>query len=115
MQIKLDTWEYVWLGGNLLVMLAIAIITFFNKKLGNFVYCYAYCFNWSTFTLFFGLAWPCCDLQFQWVVYSSKFLGVRTNQLPGGKEMYRGPKRTIFMPNHTTVADLFLVELITEA
>jgi hypothetical protein len=113
--IKLDTWELVWIGINLFGALTIIIATLINKKIGNFVYCYGYCFNWSTFMLFIGIAWPSCDLQFQWVRYSSKFLGVRTNHLEGGRELYKGPRRTLFFANHTTVADLFLIELITEA
>jgi len=61
-----------------------------------------------------GFGWAECDSQFSWVRMCALFLNVKLNKLAGSKDIYRGVRRTLFFANHTTVADLFLIELITE-
>lgn len=40
---------------------------------------------------------------------------MKKEELPGSKELYVGPRKTLYFANHSTVADLFLIEHITGA
>lgn len=35
--------------------------------------------------------------------------------MPGSKKLYIGPRKTIYLANHSTVADLFILEYVTGA
>jgi len=63
---------------------------------------------------FIAHGWSNIDDQVLWAEVSSTWLGVKRKKLPGSKEVYKGSRRCMFTSNHTSMADIFIMDFICE-
>eukprot|EP00344_Euplotes_crassus_P005092 CAMPEP_0196999038 /NCGR_PEP_ID=MMETSP1380-20130617/4295_1 /TAXON_ID=5936 /ORGANISM="Euplotes crassus, Strain CT5" /LENGTH=301 /DNA_ID=CAMNT_0042415825 /DNA_START=91 /DNA_END=996 /DNA_ORIENTATION=+ len=55
------------------------------------------------------------DDQIIWSELSAEFLQVKKKELSGSKEIYKGSRKCMYLMNHSTMADLFLIDIILES
>lgn len=91
-----------------------AVIMLIGRERGMFIGAYVYIF---ITTVFWNLTQGFADVDDQviWPEVCAEFLNVKKKELPGSKKLYKGNRRCMYLLNHTTMADLFLTDIILAA
>ena len=106
-------YEWYWIYYLVLAFVIPGTVMLIDHSRGYFMLTYSFIF---IVTISWNLChgWSDIDDQVLWANVASAWLGVSKKELPGSKKLYAGGRRCMFVKNHTSMADLFLMDVVLE-
>lgn len=107
----LTRWEWIWLFLLCLIFLVPFTVMIISPSRGNFLLWYSYIFGLIIQWNFFH-GWSDVDDQVLWAELAAEWLNINKKELPNSKPIYIGSRKWMFVTNHTSMADLFLMDVL---
>lgn len=110
----LDIWEIWWLSIISFCLFGCLILMQIWPQRFYFLLSYVIVFALNVIPWIIALAQSEVDGQHLWAELGFEWFEIKKKKLKGSKDIYKGDRKCMFISNHSSLADLCLVELILE-